>query len=111
MNRETIHQLMRRHPRKGSRYEPVVREAVAQYATRRRREGAMWRDLVAETGVSDKTIRQWVAWSNDGFTEVVVVDEPEPVEVNRGLTLTSPAGFALTGLDLDEAIAALEVLG
>ena len=108
MNIESIRELIRDNPRDQRGYPQKIREAVVHYAVRRRAEGIPWGLLEPEIGISRTSIRTWARAlhsadaSGAGFHEVVVVDSLEQA-CERGLVLTSPSGFVLTGCSVEQA--------
>lgn len=114
MTIETVRELMNANPPSPTDgYAQEVRDAVAHYARRQREEGVIWSVLEAELGMSSASMRNWMRMHTPArFHQVMVVDEPEPIEAEPlgRLTLTSPSGFVLAGIDLDQAVALLRSL-
>lgn len=116
MDIEAIRHLIETTPRCGGSshaYAPAIQAAVGRYTRRRREEGASWKQIAAEVGVSATSIRSWAQpVEPGGFHQVVLVDEPPVVEatVAEEFVITSPLGFALTGCSLEQAVAVLRRL-
>ena len=107
MTAAAVRRLVKADARPNNTYSSEVREAVADYARRRRNQGARWREIQDEVGVSATTARKWAAANDGGFHQVVIVDEqplvPATVPVQT-LTITTPSGFVLSGFSLDQAV-------
>ena len=86
MTIETIRQLMNDNPPSPTEgYVQEVRDAVASYARRRREDGVIWSELVAEVGVSSASMRNWMRMLVPArFHQVVVVDEQPANQVVAG---------------------------
>lgn len=109
MNIEQIRQLLRDNPRTQDGYCEAVRDAAARYAQLRRDQGATWREIEAEVGISNTSMRKWSTELQPArFHQVVVVDEPTPVV--HDLVITTPSGFTLTGCTLEQAALVLRSL-
>lgn len=107
-------------------YPPYVRAQAVRAAVRRHREGASWEVVSRELGIARGTLCAWVAdaqsdpaqepplGGSSTFLPVVIADE-EPGRGSgvdaAGLTVVTPRGYRLEGLDLDAAAALLERLG
>lgn len=114
MTIETVRKLMNRNPPSPTEgYAQEVRDAVAHYARQQREDGVLWSVLEAEVGVSSASMRNWMRMLVPAlFHEVLVVDDPEPIESQSvgPLAITSPSGFVLSGVDLEQAVAVLRSL-
>jgi hypothetical protein len=78
-----------------------LRHEIGEYARRRRAEGAGLREIAAETGVSQESVRRFAA-TLDEHREAEIV----PVRVvaeSGGFVLVTPAGYRLEGLDVETA--------
>ena len=88
--------------RRGRRYPPEIRQRVGAAATRRRREGASWELIGRELGIPHETVLRLAAVV--GGEEVGAFKR---VEVSVGssstasLSLTTPSGHRVDGLDVD----------
>ncbi len=111
MELEGIRNLIINDPRPQHAFSPEVRRAGGRYARRRRAEGARWCDIEQELGLSSTTARNWMrSLEPEGFQQVVIVDVPQPEPRLAALTLTSPSGFALSGISFEQAAALLQRL-
>lgn len=97
-------------------YPPEVRAAVLELAHHELDSGTSLNALSRSIGVNRSTLQYWLSRSAKltGFVPVVV-HHPEEPEVDMdtspsSLILTSPAGFRIDGLTLDQAIYALRGL-
>ena len=113
MRLESVLQLLRDNPRTPDGYAQQVRDAVGRYAEERVSGGARWREVQAELGISTTSMRKWArAHARAQFHQVVVVSEPEEAVGGggEGLTITTPAGFRLTGCTVEQAAVLLRRL-
>lgn len=63
-------------------------------------------------GISDPSLREWMAQATAPGTALrTVVVKPTPASPGSGLTLISPSGYRLRGLDVTSAAALLRVVG
>lgn len=112
------------------RFSDAMREQAVSYAMRRQAEGATFDQVVAALGVSDPTLRRWMATSKAMATArrskraAAAARTPKlvPVQVragatevaNRpstpGLTVVAPGGYRVEGLDVAQAVALLRGL-
>lgn len=103
------------HPRPAEGgYGPEVRAAAASYTRACRAQGQTWQALSAGLPISATALRRWMeeAETRGGLVPVETVPEvPEPATAARDLTLISPSGYRLVGLDLTAALALLRGLG
>ena len=93
-------------------YTPELRAEAVIYAEQQRERGRYWSAIATELGVSRTSLRNWsrtVTTSN--FVELQVVNpEPDNLQATR-LTLISPSGFVVTGVDLEGMGRLLMVVG
>jgi hypothetical protein len=110
MKAESLFELLRVHrPESPHMGFPVeVRAAVADYARQGRAQGRTWSAIAKDVGVARGTVRDWTK-QYGGFLPVVVTPEPSPIRAS--LLLSSPNGFLLDGLDLEQAIRVLQAVG
>jgi transcriptional regulator with XRE-family HTH domain len=98
---------------KRGRTTPVpqaVREQVLQYAAAERARGKSWQVLAREIGLSASGLQRWMQGRTPPrLQRVRVVADRAPQEIL--VTLVSPAGYRLEGLELEQALAALRQLG
>jgi transposase-like protein len=101
-------ELGRRESGPGRRYAPELRARLAAWMAERRRSGASVATVAAELSLPEHTVR-WL-WPSAVSTErllpvsVVVEAEAELVRVS------SPSGFVVEGLTLEQAAALLRML-
>jgi len=90
-------------------YSAAIKTAVREYATAARTRGASWNQLAADLGLSALTIQSWLADHSPAAppTFVPVHITPEVPLAAPPLTLVTPQGFRVEGLDLDRAAALL----
>lgn len=111
MHAAAVRQLIDDDPRHDRTFAPEVRRAVGLYAKRRRADGARWRDIQQETGVSSTSARKWMReLESGGFQQVVVVEPPQLQPPPPELVITSPSGYALTGCSFEQALALMQSL-
>jgi hypothetical protein len=102
-----LRQLLRTHrPRRSRDGYPVdVREAVVAAAPAYREAGWTPNGLAVELGLAPTTLAKWLRQSvASSFRQVSIVSAPVPW-TRVSLTLITPGGFRLEGLDLDTAAA------
>lgn len=94
-------------------YSSEQRAFAVAYARAGQSEGRSVTSSAAALGISDPTLREWVAKSKAtaGAALRSVVVKPTPVAASAGLTLVTPAGYRVRGLDVATAAALLRVLG
>jgi hypothetical protein len=98
--------------RRGWGYPPELRRRAADYARERAKAGDGAAAVSAELGVSEQTLRNWLAKTGGAFLRVTV-EEPERAEEKPAagrLVLVAPSGYRLEGLDLAGAAELLRVL-
>ena len=89
-----------------------VRDEVCRYAARRREKGAPWAVIARETGLDVRKLQRWNtrarrAASPPVLRPVEVLRVPEPAET---MTLISPSGVRVEGLQLEQAAQLLRLL-
>ena len=97
-------------------YPREFQEMVARYTLARRQEGWSWREISSQLPISSTTASTWMsrleAKGGRSLVAVQVVEDPTPSPLpESGLVLTSPKGFQLTGMTLDQAARLLGHLG
>ena len=109
---KTIQRFVRDHrPPDGQGYAPAVRARVVRYVRRRRADGLTWAALVPEVGLSTTTLSNWLRDSNDDDTPAfLLVHLAPPPPVVAPLSLTSPNGWCIDGLDLHDIAQLIPVL-
>jgi hypothetical protein len=101
---------------KARRWPQSVRRAVVKHAVHGRADRRTWADIANELGMNEETLRRWarpavsmVAMTALAPVEVVDVSAPAAVPILT-LTLTTPAGYRIDGLDVAGVSALLQVL-
>lgn len=94
-------------------YSSEQRAFAVAYARAGQSQGRSVTASAAELGISDPTLREWVAQSRatPGAALRSVVVKPTPVAASAKLTLVTPAGYRVRGLDVVTAAALLRVVG
>jgi DNA invertase Pin-like site-specific DNA recombinase len=93
-------------------YLPEVRQRAEAYARRRREEGLRTRAVAAELGVHESTVRRWCGPKRPtGKARLARVDVVAGLASTGGLSVVSPSGFRLEGLELKDALDILRTLG
>lgn len=102
-----------------SSYPPDFKDLVVAYARSRRCAGDSWASIAQPLPVSSTAVRRWCDASPSaasGLVPVRVVDDDPSPPPSRApcdglLVLTSPRGFRLDGLTLEQAALLLGRLG
>src|SRR5262245_38559602 len=112
------------------RYSEALQKQAVSYAVRRQAEGATFDQVVAALGVSDPTLRRWMATNKAAARQpkrsspAARAAKPKliPVRVGAssaesasrpsgpGLTVVAPGGYRVEGLDVAQAVALLRGL-
>jgi len=112
---------------KRTRVPAELRHRVIDYARHRNAEGASWYRIQRETDVSSDTVRRWIAADERAASVVmpvqIVADEETaderavelpvaagPVSMPSPVTVTSPTGWRICGLGVDEVVSLLRAL-
>jgi transposase-like protein len=105
-------QLAKHEKGRGKRYPADLKRRVTAYALRRRDAGASYEEIAETVGLAFETVRRWCLAATSGENLAPML---APVEVvaapHGGVTIISPLGYRLEGLELAEAVAALRALG
>jgi len=103
-------------------YRASVRSEIVALAQHLLAQGATANSVASEIGLAGSTVRSWlksaavagpafvpvvVAEPDPGFTAAPSPPRAPPTPGPTGLTLISPRGFRLEGLDIDDAVTAL----
>jgi len=116
---KSIHKFVRTHrPTEGQGYSSAVRARVVRYVRPRRASGQTWTALSLEVGLSTTTLIQWCRDEQDEpqaeaptFLPVhIAPTPPPPAPAPVRLSLTSPNGWRVDGLDLASLAQLLPVL-
>jgi hypothetical protein len=92
--------LARRESGRGRRFAPELRRQISGVGRRLRNEGASWNRIGAALALPTATVRRLCDSDTPGFARVEVVAEPVTV---GGLTVVTPSGFRIEGLDANGA--------
>ena len=87
-------------------YPQSVRSRVGAYVRQRRQAGVLWVTLSDELGVSTTALSNWMKIAPPTFLPVPHTPPTPPPAPRPALTLTSPNGWRVDGLTLEQ-IAAL----
>jgi hypothetical protein len=99
--------LARRERGRGKRYTPILKGRIAEAATTLRRQGQGWQAIGKFFGIPHETVRRFCsANSTTALMPVEIVDEPR----RTALTLVSPEGYRIEGLDVGGAVEILKGL-
>jgi len=98
--------------RRGRGYPAEMRQRAAEYARKRAKAGDGVAEVSAELGVSEQTLRNWLAKAGPAFLRVTVDESVGSARAvaTGSLVLVAPSGYRLEGLDLDGAADLLRVL-
>ncbi len=89
-----------------------VRDEVCRYAARRREKGAPWALIARETGLDVRKLQRWHSRARRRSSVAVlrpveVLPAPEPAAT---LTLISPSGVRVEGLQIEQPAHLLRLL-
>lgn len=89
-----------------------LRSEVVAYVHERRKGGAMLADVAREFGVSESSLGRWVSAERGEDTGQARLREVKVVEPasGRGVTLVTPRGYRIEGLDVESAARLLQAL-
>jgi len=102
-------------------YPAWVRRRVGRYVAEQRGNGAGYRELAEQLGVTRTTLAQWsklgAEGAQGGFSEVILASKAAPprraeavAEGSTALEVVSPQGFTVRGVTFEQALHALAVL-
>ena len=87
------------------RYPRDLKEAAIEYARRRRSEGATVKEICDELGLRHWTLHKWLRSVRDRFLPVKVRTAAEqPLTVSPAPALTTPRGYRVDGLRVEEVL-------
>ena len=98
-------------------YPESFKQLVADYAHPLRHRGWSWRVIADTLPISSTSVRRWTLdyqRSTRASTMLPVIVRDEPQDTHTGdvsLTLTSPNGFRVDGLDVEQLTHLLTKLG
>ena len=95
---------------RGKAVPAELKARVRAHAQERRRQGATYQQIGDELGVPMESVRRWslaeaLVSRRTAAVPVQVVTEPR-----SGISIVSPSGFRLEGLELQDAVAVLRAL-
>lgn len=98
--------------KRGFRYPAQVREVLQDFALVELQAGASRKELSDFLGVSTATLKRWLeddreSEDSPSFAPIFI---SEPLNSPQDLTLRSPSGWTLSGLDLKQATELLRSL-
>jgi hypothetical protein len=89
---------------RGRRYPPEIRQRVGAAAVARRRDGVSWQRIGGEFGIPHETVRRLAAVvGGDEVGDFKRVEISAGLSASSGLSLTTPAGHRVDGLDVESA--------
>ena len=98
---------------RGRRYPQELRRRVVAWASRKHRAGASWQEIKKELGLQWDSVRRWCQLETKSMpTRALVPVRVVPtLAAERLVSVSSPGGFRIEGLTLDEAAELLRALG
>ena len=99
--------------RAGLRYSPALRARIERYVRRRRLEGASQSTVSREVGVKWSTLRRWEVradGSASALVPVTVATTTSEMSAPTIVSLVTPSGYRLEGLDARDAFALFRAL-
>ena len=103
-----------RGARRSGRCPVELRELAVDYACERAAEGAGIAEVARDLGTTAASLRVWMEQAEPEFRAVQVVGALPPWagdRSRRGLSVLTPKGFRLEGLDVAAAARLLQLLG
>jgi hypothetical protein len=94
--------LARMPPGQGRRYGAAVRHRIARVARQLREDGGSWREVGAALGIPLETVRRICVEREDSSPGFVPV-EITPASRRNEITVVTPSGHRVEGLDLETA--------
>jgi hypothetical protein len=98
-------------PARGKRYDRRLKARIIELARLRRKQGASWKQIAGETGLCFETVRRWCVPTEPKRVHAMVPVRVTRDEAERTVAVTSPAGYRIESLSLQEAVAVLRALG
>lgn len=92
------------HPRDG--FPDELRDLIGRFTRQQRADGQTWRQIAKQLPVSSTTAHRWMLQTEPAaLVPVVVTGEPKPeIGASPGpLVITSPTGFRLSGITIEQA--------
>lgn len=101
--------------RKSSRYSEQLRSIAVQYARHQMSTGKKLTGIAKELGISFVTLKDWMSKTEASFLPVQVCSDPKiggnhSHNAQGPITLVSPSGYRLDGLDIESAYQLLSLL-
>ncbi len=105
--------LARREGRKrgAAPYDEAARQLACDHAAHASRQGRAWIAIARELGVSPITLRKWCRSKIRSRLVPVTVTAPPALASGARVTLVTPSGLRIEGLDVDGAVALVRALG
>lgn len=109
----TLRRELARHEKgRGKRYPADLKRRVTAYALRQRDAGATYEAIAETLGLAFETVRRWcMAVTPSDERPPMLVPVEVVAEARSPVTIISPSGYRLEGLEPAEAVAALRALG
>ena len=102
--------LARMRPGRGRRYGAAVRRRIARVAGQLREDGGSWRDVGEALGMPLETVRR-ICVEGEGSTPGFVPVKITPESRHGEITVVTPSGHRVEGLDLEAVAVLLARLG
>jgi hypothetical protein len=108
----TVLRHLRGKTGRGVRYPEELHQEAVSYAKARRQRGDSILAICRDLGVNPVTLTRWLRRADDPeFRRVEIVTSGQPVMGSAvGVTVTTPSGIRIEGLDLESLIALLQRL-
>jgi hypothetical protein len=95
---------------RGKAVPAELKARVRAHAHERRRHGATYQQIGDELGLPMESVRRWSLAGASVSTRTTAVPVQVVAEPRSGISIVSPSGFRLEGLELQDAVAALRAL-
>lgn len=89
-----------------------VREVVLEYTREQRAAGVRWREIAARVGLSTTVLTRWSRQpppANRLLVPISVTDDDSDT-AGDGPAITTPSGYRIEGIDVDEIVYVLRAL-
>lgn len=112
---QILRRELARHERgRGKRYDAGLKARVIAFANARRADGETFDTVAASLGLAQTTIQRWCGGvrveDEEACSALLPVVVLESARTTNTVTLVSPSGFRLEGLELTDAVSMLRAL-